>query len=107
MNNGSGIYVLCSDPCDHHLTGTSCYSSHGTFHGEDNVVGSSKLSDARLFTSLEEAEIFRKRELPQWARRKFRAVEVSGYQLLLAQPMEYAEALGRAFQMELARQMNV
>lgn len=106
MNNGSGFYVLCSDSCDHNLTGYTCYSSHGTFHGQDDVVNSSRLNDAQLFRSLHEAEAFRKHNLPRWARRKFRPVEVSGYQLLLARPMEYAQSLGGLFQMELARQMK-
>lgn len=91
MSNGSGFYVLCSDPCDHELNGYSCYVSQGPFQGVEDVVGSSGLKDARLFNSWDEADDFARNELPAWAKKKFQPVEVKWIQLLIHCPERYGE----------------
>lgn len=93
MSAGSGVFVLCSDPCDHGLNGYHCYISHGAFRGEQDVVSSGSLGQAKFFFSREEADTFLQTELPLWARRKYRSTEVSEYRLCVAAPERYAKLL--------------
>lgn len=94
MNNGSGMFVRCTNTGDHALTTYSCYTSHGTFQGETDVVGRGTLAQARLFPSWDAANHFIKNELPTWAREKFKPVEVTRHHLFLYASNHYAELIG-------------
>lgn len=93
MNFESGVYVLCSNSGGHILNDYSCYVSHGPFQGKQDVVSSGTLKQAKLFPAQEEAANCLERELPTWAKPKFRPVAVSDYHLMIAAPEAYAKLL--------------